>query len=95
MKMMFRVPLMPLLSLMRLMLACTAFVISVCSSLLGLLIGVFSILSVLQFVIGWWWNGVTFGALALLVSPIGLPLIADILLRAVDGILGFAERLVA
>lgn len=51
------------------------------------------LLSVIEFAIGYWQNGFAFMALALLVSPIGLPAIANFLLNRMDHILGFFEGL--
>lgn len=45
----------------------------------------------LSSVIRYWHNGIAFMALALLASPIGLPMVADFLLNRMDHILGFFE----
>lgn len=45
----------------------------------------------MEFAIGYWQNGIAFMALALLASPIGLPMVADFLLNRMDHILGFFE----
>ena len=42
---------------------------------------------------GYWQNGIAFLVLALLVSPIGLPAIANLLLNRLDHMIGFLEGL--
>ena len=71
--------------------ALAAFVTSIASSVLGLTVGLFALLGVMEFAIGYWQNGIAFMALALLASPIGLPMVADFLLNRMDHILGFFE----
>ena len=92
MKAMIRIILAPPMMFFRLLLACAAFVVSISSSLMGLMISVFTILAMGQFLIGWWWNGIAFLVLAIMVSPIGLPLIANLFLNIVNGCLGLAEK---
>ena len=92
MKTVMRIAFAPMMMLLRLMLASAAFVVSVASSLMGLLVSIFGILAMAQFLIGWWWNGIAFLMLALLVSPIGLPLIANLLLNLLNAALGLAEE---
>ncbi len=53
----------------------------------------FILLAAAEFIIGYWQNGFEFMALALLVSPIGLPALANFLLNRMDHILGFFEGL--
>ena len=77
----------------RLMLGIAAFITSIASTIIGLAVTVFLLLSVIEFAIGYWQNGFAFMALALLVSPIGLPAIANVLLNRMDHILGFFEGL--
>lgn len=88
-----RITLMPVMLIARLMLGIAAFITSIASSILGLTITVFALLSVIEFAIGYWQNGIAFMVLALLASPIGLPAIANFLLNRVDHILGFFEGL--
>lgn len=88
-----RITLMPVMLIARLMLGIAAFITSIASSILGLTIMVFALLSVIEFAIGYWQNGIAFMVLALLASPIGLPAIANFLLNRVDHILGFFEGL--
>lgn len=88
-----RITLMPVMLIARLMLGIAAFITSIASSILGLTITVFALLSVIEFAIGYWQNGIAFMVLALLASPIGLPAIANFLLNRVDHILGFFESL--
>ena len=88
-----RIILTPFMLMARLTLGLAAFVTSIASSIIGLTVSVFVLLSVIEFVIGYWQNGFAFLVLALLVSPIGLPAIADFLLDRVDHVLGFFDGL--
>ena len=88
-----RIILTPFMLMARLTLGLAAFLTSIASSIIGLTVSVFVLLSVIEFVIGYWQNGFAFLVLALLVSPIGLPAIANFLLDRVDHILGFFEGL--
>ncbi len=88
-----RIILTPFMLMARLTLGLAAFVTSIASSIIGLTVSVFVLLSVIEFVIGYWQNGFAFLVLALLVSPIGLPAIANFLLDRVDHVLGFFEGL--
>ena len=71
-----------------------AFITSIASSVLGLSVSLFGLLSVIEFFIGYWQNGIAFMVLAFLVSPIGLPAIATLLLNLLDHLIGFFEGLV-
>ena len=93
MKRTLRIVLAPFMLITRLMLGIVAFITSIASTIIGLAVTVFLLLSVIEFVIGYWQNGFTFMVLALLVSPIGLPAIANFLLNRMDHILGFFEGL--
>lgn len=93
-KSIIRIILMPFMLLARVLLGLAAFITSIASSILGLAVTVFTLLAVIEYAIGYWQNGIAFTALALLVSPIGLPGIADILLNGIDRLLGFIEGLV-
>ena len=88
-----RIVLAPFMLITRLMLGIAAFITSIASTIIGLAVTVFLLLSVIEFAIGYWQNGFAFMALALLVSPIGLPAIANFLLNRIDHILGFFEGL--
>ena len=88
-----RIILTPFMLMARLTLGLAAFLTSIASSIIGLTVSVFVLLSVTEFVIGYWQNGFAFLVLALLVSPIGLPAIANFLLDRVDHVLGFFEGL--
>ena len=77
MKRTLRIALAPFMLTVRLLLGLAAFVTSIASSVLGLTVGLFALLGVM--------------ALALLASPIGLPMVADFLLNRMDHILGFFE----
>ena len=87
----FRIALAPFMLIARLMLGIAAFITSIASSVIGLTVSVFALLSVIEFAIGYWQNGFAFMALALLASPIGLPALANFLLNRMDHILGFFE----
>ena len=93
MKRTLRIVLAPFMLITRLMLGIVAFITSIASTIIGLAVTVFLLLSVIEFAIGYWQNGFAFMALALLVSPIGLPAIANFLLNRMDHILGFFEGL--
>ena len=92
-KRMLRIALKPFMLLVRLALGLAAAITSIASSILSLTITIFLLLSVAEFVIGSWQNGIAFMVLALLASPIGLPMIANFMLDRVDHILGFFEGL--
>ena len=93
MKTALKIALAPVMLAIRLMLGLVAFITSITSSVLGLSVSLFGLLSVIEFFIGYWQNGVAFMVLALLASPIGLPAIANFLLNRMDHILGFFEGL--
>ena len=93
MKKMIRIALTPAMMLVRLALGLTAFVTSIASSVIGLCTSVFAVLGVVESCIGYWQNGFAFFALALLASPIGLPMIANFLLNRLDRLLAFFEGL--
>lgn len=88
-----RIALMPIMLIVRLMLGIAAFITSIASSILSLTITVFALLSVIEFAIGYWQNGIAFMVLTLLASPIGIPAIANFMLNRIDHILGFFEGL--
>ena len=90
-KRMLRIALKPFMLLVRLALGLAAAITSIASSILSLTITIFLLLSVAEFVIGFWQNGIAFMVLAFLASPIGLPMIANFMLDRVDHILGFFE----
>ena len=85
----------PFMLTIRLTLGLTACITSIASSVLGLTTSVFALLSVVEFAIGYWQNGIAFAVLTWLVSPIGLPAIAKLLLHGLDRVLGFFETLLA
>ncbi len=94
MKTALRIALAPMMLTLRLMLGLTAFLTSIASSVLGLSVSLFSLLAMIEFFIGYWQNGIAFMVLAFLVSPIGLPAIATLLLNLLDHLIGFLEGLV-
>lgn len=85
----------PILMILRLILGLAAFLTSIASSVLGLTVSVFALLSVVEFIIGYWQNGIAFAVLALLASPIGLPGLANLTLDGLDHLLGFLEGMLA
>lgn len=93
MKRTLRIALTPFMLIARLVLGLAAFISSIASAVIGLTVGLFAVLSVIEFAIGYWQNGIAFMVLALLASPIGLPAVANFLLNRVDHILGFFEGL--
>lgn len=94
MKTALRIALAPMMLTLRLMLGLTAFLTSIASSVLGLSVSLFSLLAMIEFFIGYWQNGIAFMVLAFLVSSIGLPAIATLLLNLLDHLIGFFEGLV-
>ena len=95
MKSILRIALFPILIMLRLMLGLAAFLTSIASTVLGLTVSVFALLSVVEFVIGYWQNGIAFAVLALLASPVGLPGLANLTIDGLDHLLGFLEGLLA
>lgn len=95
MKSILRIALFPLLMILRLMLGIMAFLASIASSVLGLTVSLFAMLSMVEFVIGYWQNGIAFAVLALLASPVGLPGMANLTIDGLDHLLGFLEELLA
>lgn len=88
-----RIALFPILMILRLMLGLAAFLASIASSVLGPTVSLFAMLSVVDFVIGYWQNGIALAVLALLVSPVGLPGLANLMLDGLDHLLGVLEGL--
>lgn len=93
MKTMLRITLSPLMLTLRLMLGLAAFVTSIASSVINLTVSVLTVLGVASFCAGYDLNGFIFLGFAFLASPIGLPMIANLLLSLCDHILGFFEGL--
>lgn len=94
MKIVLRILLFPITMTLRLMLGITAFITTIAGSILGLTVSLFAVLGILSFCTGYWQNGIAFFVLALLVSPVGLPMIADLLLDGIDKVLGMVEGLI-
>ena len=92
-KLIIRILLTPVMLIARLMLGIAAFVTSIASSVIGLTVTVFLLLSMIEFAIGYWQNGIAFMVLSLLASPFGVPAIANFLLNRMDHMLGFFEGL--
>ena len=93
-KAVIRITLIPILKIFRLFLGTLAFITTISSAIIGLGTSVFVILSMIEFFIGYWQNGIALLALALFVSPIGLPAIANFLLKRLDSACGFVEGLI-
>lgn len=89
-----RLPLMPVFFLVRLALGTVAFIISIASAVVGLCTSVFVILAVIELYFGYWQNGVALLVLSLLVSPMGLPALANWVLEIVANACAFLEELV-
>lgn len=92
-KPLLRIALKPFMFIARITLGLAAFITSIASTVIGLSVGLFAVLSIIEFSIGYWQNGIAFMVLALLTSPIGLPSIANLLINRMDHILGFFEGL--
>ena len=75
-----RIMLTPILMVFRLILGTLAFFTTISSAVIGLGTSIFVILAMVEFFVGYWQNGIALMALALLVSPVGLPAIANFLL---------------
>ena len=86
-----RIALMPAILVGRLLLGTLAFITTVSSAVIGLGTGLCVILAMVEFFIGYWQNGIALLALAILVSPIGLPAIANFMLKRLDGVFAFVE----
>ena len=90
-KAMVRITLMPAILVGRLLLGTLAFVTTISSAVIGLGTGLCVILAMVEFFIGYWQNGIALLALAILVSPIGLPAIANFMLKRLDSEFAFVE----
>jgi len=86
-KILLRMTFIPLAWTIRLMIAAIAFVLSISTSLLSIVASIFTLLAVVMFIIGS--NGNAFALLILtaLISPMGLPAVADKLLNLMDSVL--------
>lgn len=91
MKAIVRIALMPVLMIGRLLLGTLAFVTTISSTIIGLGTGLCVILAMVEFFIGYWQNGIALLVLAILVSPIGLPAIANFMLKRLDSAFAFVE----
>ena len=90
-KAMIRIILMPILMVGRLLLGTLAFITTISSAVIGLATGLFVLFAMVEFFIGYWQNGIALLALGILVSPIGLPAIANFMLKRLDGVFAFVE----
>ena len=87
------IPMLPLLFIVRLLLGTMAFIVTVSSAVIGLGTSLFVILAMIEFLIGYWQNGIALLVLSLLVSPIGLPAIANWILNRLGSAVAFIEGL--
>lgn len=83
----FRMTFMPVAWTIRLMIAAIAFVLSISTSLLSIVASIFTLLAVVMFIIGSNGNAFALLILAALISPMGIPAIADKLLDLMDSVL--------
>ena len=90
-KAMVRIAIMPVLLIGRLLLGTLAFITTISSAVIGLGTGLFIILAMVEFFIGYWQNGIALLALGVLVSPIGLPAIDNFMLKRLDSAFAFVE----
>lgn len=86
-----RITLMPGLMIGRLLLGALAFITTISSAVIGLGTGLLVIFAMVEFFIGYWQNGIALLALGVLVSPIGLPAIANFMLKRLDSAFAFVE----
>lgn len=86
-KILFRMTFMPVAWTFRLMIAAIAFVLSISTSLLSIVASIFTLLAVVMFIIGSNGNAFALLILAALISPMGLPAIADKLLDLMASVL--------
>lgn len=83
----FRMTFMPVAWTIRLMIAAIAFVLSISTSLLSIVASIFTLLAIVMLIIGSNGNAFALLILAALISPMGLPAIADKLLDLMDSVL--------
>ena len=86
-KILFRMTFMRVAWTIRLMIAAIAFVLSISTSLLSIVASIFTLLAVVMFIIGSNGNAFALLILAALISPMGLPAVADKLLDLMDSVL--------
>ena len=86
-KILLRLTFMPVAWTIRLMIAAIAFVLSISTSLLSIVASIFTLLAVVMFIIGSNGNAFALLILAALISPMGLPAVADKLLNLMDNVL--------
>lgn len=86
-KMMFRILFAPVELVLRLVIGLLAFVVSISTSLLSIAASFFVFMAALMFITNSIQNGLIYLLLALLISPIGLPALADHLLNGLDFVL--------
>lgn len=87
-----RLALMPVLFPARLVLGLLAFITTVASQIIGWTFSIFLLLAIMLYCTNNTLNGHIALGFALLVSPLGLPLIMNLILQLLDRVLGFFER---
>ena len=86
-KILFRMTFMSVAWPIRLMIAAIAFVLSISTSLLSIVASIFTLLAIVMLIIGSNGNAFALLILAALISPMGLPAVADKLLDLMDSVL--------
>lgn len=92
MRIAMRIVFIPIMLIARLALGIAAFIVSISTALLDVVMSVFAFMAVLEFIIGQNNNAIALLILAILASPAGLPLIANWLLERLDAVFGFIEE---
>lgn len=90
----FRIALMPIVLLLTVIIFLLALLLALSTRVLAIISSLGITLSLLLFVTGDYRNGGIFLLLAWLISPIGLPLIAEWLWRGLDNVRGIMWRIV-
>ena len=90
----FRIALMPIVLLLTVIIFLLALLLALSTRVLAIISSLGITLSLLLFVTGDYRNGGIFLLLAWLISPIGLPLIAEWLWRGLDNVRGMMWRIV-
>ena len=87
----FRIILTPFFLVSRLLLGSLAFFATISSAVIGLGISLVIGLALVEFLIGYWQNGIALLILSVLISPIGLPALANFLINRLDHAFSFLE----
>ena len=86
MRIIFKIILAPFVLVLSVLWAVMAFVFGVAGGLLKPVCGIGVILSIIFFIAGFIPNGIFFLVLSFLISPVGLPLIADLLIDGLNNL---------